>query len=70
MLSVLKLKIMLSLLPDDAVVKIRHELVGDDQFAESLYYEKDTNTVWIREMDDTAQRMPLRKILKEFESHV
>lgn len=55
MLKVWTLKSMLSLVPDDAVVKIRHELVGDDQLAGSLYYEKISNTVWILEMDNGDQ---------------
>ena len=56
MLSILKLKIMLSMFPDDAAVKIRHGLGDYEQFVNSLYYEKNTNTVWILGMDHGDQQ--------------
>ena len=41
----------LSEMPKDAIVRVKHELVGDEHYAESIELDK-LGQVWIHELPD------------------
>lgn len=51
MMTVKDLTEMLSEMPEDAPVCIKHQLVGNEQYAERIALEKD-GCVWIYETND------------------
>lgn len=48
-MTVEELKEQLADVPNDADVRIKHELVGYEHSVESVKYDKKWNVVWIRE---------------------
>ena len=48
-MTVLELKEQLDALPDDTVVKVRHELDKCEHYAESVEYDEENHTLWICE---------------------
>ena len=50
-MTVKELKELLDEMPEDAIVRIRHKLVGDEQYAEKVMLDKCGN-VWIEEINE------------------
>lgn len=48
-MTVSELKEQIDALPDDTVVKLRHELVGYENDAKRLEYDENNHTLWICE---------------------
>lgn len=57
-MTVLELKEKLDGLPDDALVMVKHQLIGNEHCIESVTYKKDdyrnpqNGVVWFGEIDD------------------
>lgn len=48
-MTVLELKRLLQRIPDNAIVIVKHDLIGDEHSAEKIEYDGKTNIVYIRE---------------------
>jgi len=50
-MTVRELKELLDEMPEDATVRIKHQLIGDEQYAEKITLDKYGN-VWIEETNE------------------
>lgn len=48
-MSVQELREMLSNIPEDVEIKVRHELIGDEHYVVNVEYDGEHRVLWIRE---------------------